>query len=86
MTDIKITDPNNQCKICGRKVGKYRSIKDNSVIGVFLYNSHDGGKVCNLDVMTHRGIPKRKMNKKEKKMIQKMMLQSKKTLDNLKAV
>ena len=83
---IGITESTNQCKFCSRRPGKYIHKETKVPMGVFLYNAHDGGKICNLCVMGRRGMPKRKQTKKERKLIQKMMRDSKETLSKLKSI
>lgn len=77
-------DPNNQCRGCGRRAGKYRF--EDQIIGIYLTNEHLGGKVCNLCLQTRQFIYKRKMGKKEKKAFKKMIVQSRKTLEVLKHI
>ena len=73
----------NRCKRCDRKPGKYRAIDDGKPIGVYLLNESNGGKICNLCLSTGQFIRKRKIGKKEKKLLKRMMNQSRETLKKI---
>lgn len=59
-------DPQNQCKACKNRAGKYLT-KEGVQVGLYLLNDARGGKICNLCNRQGLGIIKQKMNKSERR-------------------
>ncbi|MEK6882798.1 MAG: hypothetical protein AABY22_24455, partial [Nanoarchaeota archaeon] len=63
----------NVCDICKFPSGRYRNNNTGEVRRVsYFRKASDGKYICNVCVEEHRGIPVKKMNKKENKQWKKM--------------